>query len=339
MVHEALSHQRLDKMPRDEAAALLAVRRAEGLSDSEAQLLAEWLAADEANRQALAATDRTWQHFDQIEDNEILAAMRAHARAPRQRGWGLDPRMAAAAAILILIMATSLVFGPSLFRGPTREADPSVTLAWTRYASAHGAVRAIALSDGSVVTLDTESVVETRLAADTRAIRLVRGRALFEVAPDASRPFAVSAGGRRVVALGTRFEVDLGGSALRVKLLKGSVAVEPGAGGRAIVTLKPGQEFIAASGAEKVRSVDVAAGDPAWRRGLIDLDDVPLNAAAAQINRYSRDQIVISDPDVAAIRVSGQFRIGDAARFASTVAELHQVRVTRRRGKILLGKK
>ena len=54
------------------------------------------------------------------------------------------------------------------------------------------------------------------------------------------------------------------------------------------------------------------------------------------MNRYSQDRIVIRDSSVAGLRVSGQFRAGDADRFAEALGELHAVRAVRRPGEIEL---
>ena len=336
MVREALTFEQLGAMERDEAAALLVVRRSEGLTASEQDLLAEWLAADSSHAGALAAVERSWATFDDSDEDEILAAMRTHALAPQRRPWGNWPRIAAIAAALFLIVTTSLL----VFRSPApTPADQGAGAAagWTRYASVRGQVRTITLADGSLVTLDADSVADVRYVRGERAIRLTAGRALFDVTPDPERPFAVNAASRRVVALGTRFVVDLGGNALKVKLLKGRVAVEALKPGAATVGLNPGQEFIERGGAAAVRRFDLGGeNEPGWRRGFIDLDDLPMKEAVAEVNRYSRDQIVIRDPAVAAMRISGQFRAGDADRFAQTVAELRPVQVARHDGNIEL---
>lgn len=333
MLREALTLERLRAMAPDEAAALLAVRRVEGLTDSEAAMLADWQAADPVHAAALDAVERSWAGVERVRDDDLIAAMRARALAPRASVWRHWPRVAAAAAVIVLALVVSLSLFPSLFPG---QRGPE--LAWTSYESAPGQVRTVKLADGSVMTLDADSRAETRFLPDGRAVRLVRGRALFEVEPDAARPFAVTAASRRVVALGTRFEVDLGGGGLRVTLLKGKVAVEPVVAGPATVTLMPGQQFIEGGGATSVRAIALApTADPGWRHGLIDLDDVPLSQAAAEVNRYSRERIVIRDPAVAALRVSGQFRTGDADRFARTVADLHAVRIERHGDEIVLG--
>ena len=68
----------------------------------------------------------------------------------------------------------------------------------------------------------------------------------------------------------------------------------------------------------------------------MDFDDVTLAEAAVEVNRYSLQQIVVHDPAVAAMRVSGQFKAGEAERFAQTVAEMHSLRAVRRTNAIEL---
>jgi ferric-dicitrate binding protein FerR (iron transport regulator) len=68
-----------------EAAAYFVVRRSEGLTESEQQVLEAWLAADVSNREALASAEHVWQVFDELGDNEVLRVMRAHALALRPR--------------------------------------------------------------------------------------------------------------------------------------------------------------------------------------------------------------------------------------------------------------
>lgn len=328
MLREALTRDRLRAMAPDEAAALFVARRAEGLTPSETELFGDWLDMDEGHAAALRSADQAWDSFADAEGDEILAAMRAHALEPEVRRRSDWPRRLAVAAGVLLVLASSLFLLPSLKRGPTPGGDESRTL---QFASTTGQVRDIALPDGSQMTLDADSLVTARFEGNARSIQLVRGRALFAVKKDPSRPFAVTAATRRVVALGTRFEVGVAAGTLKVVLMEGHVAVEPLKPGPETVMLTPGQQFVERGGAVAVGALPGTGATPVeWRRGLVVLDDVPLAEAVAEIGRYSTDRIVIGDRRVAAMRVSGQFRAGDAERFARTVAEVHPLRVTRR---------
>ncbi len=62
----------------------------------------------------------------------------------------------------------------------------------------------------------------------------------------------------------------------------------------------------------------------AWKRGEALFDDVSLEQAVAEMNRYSRTPIVLIGGDaIARRRVSGLFRTGDNVGFARAVATLH----------------
>jgi transmembrane sensor len=336
MLREALTLDRLGELDPSEAAALFVARRAEGLTPSEEDLLAAWLAADAGHARALDRADRAWGAFADSEGDEILAEMRAHARASRPRPMVDWRRFAAIAAILVLVLGSGTVL---LTLNRPQGPGPGGQIAAIEYTSAPGQVREVKLADGSTMTLDGESKARARLGPAERAIELVQGRAFFEVEPDRSRPFSVTAAARRVVAIGTRFEVDLGADGLRVTLLHGRVDVAPLRANGRVFTLIPGQQFVEGAGGPLVQTAPTA-GDTAmgWNRGLIGLDDRPLAEAATQINRYSRNQIVIRDPAVGAMRISGQFRTGDAERFARTVAEVYPVRVIRHGNEIELAR-
>jgi transmembrane sensor len=84
-------------------------------------------------------------------------------------------------------------------------------------------------------------------------------------------------------------------------------------------------------GLRLVRNIGPSIGDKAgWRNGLLRFDDETLLEAIAEVNRYSRIQLVIRDPRIKAMRISGSFRAGDAEGFVETVAELRPVRPSRR---------
>jgi transmembrane sensor len=249
--------------------------------------------------------------------------MRAHARAPRARSWTQwRPAVAAAAAVFVAI-GVAWFFIP---RATTFE-----------YASARGEVKELQLPDGSSVTLDGESSMTGRFSTKSRSVDLQRGRALFSVAHDASRPFAVTAASRRIVAVGTRFDVYLMNDGLTVTLLEGRVNVESQDSTVPPVKLEPGQQYIERRGKIEIRTTGTTVESAvSWQKGLVNFDDLPLAEAVAIMNRYSPDQIVIRDAGIASLRVSGQFRAGESQRFAETLADMHGLRAVRQENRIEL---
>ncbi len=210
------------------------------------------------------------------------------------------------------------------------------------YATGVGEHRVVMLGDGSRMSLNTATKVRASLGSSQRLVEVEAGEALFEVAKDATRPFLVAAGGAEVKATGTAFLVRLQSSSqevstsLEVTLIEGQVVLRPQAGlvgvaaGAGPVVMIAGERVhidgaMAAPRTSKVR-VDRPGLDRAvaWTRGEASFDDVALNEAVAEMNRYSSKPIVMVYGDrLKALRVSGLFRTGDSASFARAVGALH----------------
>jgi len=300
-----------------------------------------WLAADPSHRQALADVRLALVTASEGAADPELMAMRTHALATRpERAWPLS-RSAAAVAAAILVSAgawwTLSAVAPSL-QGPPAGAqmqpgDPNAAL----YRTAVGERALITFPDGSVATLDTDSEIKVAYTGNERGVHLLRGQALFEVAKHKPTPFQVYAGRERVTAVGTTFNVRLDGggenSKVSVALLEGVVTVSPAAAvdrtaPRQSVTMAPGELLEAKAAAPLV----VVAADTervtSWRSGVLIFNDTPLAEAVAEMNRYTTRPIVLADPKLASLRISGVFKTGDPEHFAETVSEAFPVTVS-----------
>lgn len=328
MVREAVTTETLSKLQPRDAAALFIARRVDGLTDSEEQLLVGWLAKNESNRKAYESADRAWSELSVTKDVDIVAAMRAHALAARPKGFAAWRPAAAAAAVVLLVVGAAIVFQPDLnpWRQDSRHAP--VRQVVVSYESMRGQVRQLQLPDGSSMTLDADSTAVGRFSAAERSAQLQRGRALFEIFPDHSRPFTIDAAGHTILALGTRLDVNIVFSGITVTLLEGRVSITAKDSTALPVTLAPGQQFVERSGIVTVRDLGAAAQDEInWRGGHVHFDDQPLAEAAEVMNRYTQAHIVVDDPAIAALKVSGQFRAEDTQRFAATLAEKYKLRL------------
>jgi transmembrane sensor len=303
---------------------------------------AAWLEESQAHRDAWAQARRMWDIFDDADDSDLIAAL---ARAARQAGpepevatpW---PRMIAASITVVAVSAT-LIVGAQLgwLERPGRSAPaatnqaPSLTaIGRADYITGKDQKSIVDLPDGTRVTLDVDSAVDVAFADGRRDVRLLNGRAFFDVAHDRAHPFAVRAAGRVVTALGTQFDVRVTPDAVRVVLAEGSVSVAsvPGGVPAPVVKLAPGQAYAAqAGGAGKVSPANVDDA-LAWKQGVVEFRDQPLSEAVGLLNRYTRARIVIKDPKVAALRITGAFKTGDIKRFGRSVAQVLPVRMIAR---------
>lgn len=220
------------------------------------------------------------------------------------------------------------------------------------FATGVGEQRLVLLQDGTRLTLNTSTDVYVVLSKAQRRVAVQRGEVLFEVAKDSNRPFVVSMDDTEVTATGTSFVVRVEPSnssksgSLDVTLVEGQVIVQgSGTSGITAALAKPvvmaaGQRIrLHPHGPEAVASPPASTGMQidhpkleqllAWRRGEIVLDDVPLESAIAEMNRYSTVPIVLTGPPPAtAPRVGGVFSTASSASFARAVAKLHGLRLT-----------
>jgi transmembrane sensor len=266
-------------------------------------------------RAAYAGVERAWRKAGRLEgDPQIDRAVRqALARGARQGRPSARAWPAARAPAVLGLAATGAIAALFLLAWPQLQGRG--------YATGVGEQRLIQLEDGSRVRLDTQTRLRVTLTPHLRQIRLMAGQAYFEVAHDPNRPLVVVAGGTKVRAIGTRFDVRRDDGQVRVTLVQGLVEVSQGLGPAAPVRLRAGQQLIAGRSIGAPTAADTAAAT-SWTLGRIVFNAVPLRTAVAEVNRYSRRQIILKahGPDERA--VTGVFDSGDTAAFLAAVRDL-----------------
>jgi transmembrane sensor len=207
------------------------------------------------------------------------------------------------------------------------------------YRTAHGEQRAVRLDDGSVLHLNTDSIVHVNYSRAERRIEVKRGQILFKVVKDEQRPFRVTVGSTEVVAVGTEFDVRRARDDVFVTVVAGAVAVKKiasalsdvaaAAAVAAPVRLMAGQQArMSASKAVDIRPVDVRRA-VAWVQQIIMFDGETLQNVAAEFNRYGMTQLIIEDPRVATLRISGVFNAYDLDSFVLYLENLKGLEIHR----------
>lgn len=307
-----------------------------------------WLSLNAENRRAWERVERSWGAIDAVGIDTLRRALgpsagtSAHDRRtgrshPR---WPIGLALAAGLGAVITIPSVLLHGGISPFSSSAVPATASAfgTGPIHRYRSGKGERPKITLADGSILTLDGGTEILVRIAGDRRDVWLRRGRGMFDVAKDKSRPFVVRAADRQVTALGTSFSVRADPGAIKVVLAEGRVAIARVGSGAAKTdaVLHPGQMFAGTTGeAGKVQAADLSS-ELSWRQGLITLNDVPLAEAAREVNRYNDRLIELRGPDTPGLRVSGVFQVGAPDHFADLISQTLPVTVRHERSGIVV---
>ena len=241
-----------------------------------------------------------------------------------------------------------------------------------RYSTPIGGMESVPLRDGSNMTLNTASSVRVNLTPSERLIDLQQGEVFFKVAKDPTRPFVVRVGNKRVVAVGTQFSVRRDGDDIRVVVTEGTVRLESANTALSGGTGSGLKRTVGSSESAGVRPADgngssvtpVSTSLPAgtiarateedvlidkepvsqaeellsWRQGYLRFHDTTLAAAIAEFNRYNARRIMIDDPRVAAIRISGTFRPANYEAFVRLLGDGYSIRAEDKGDLILLTK-
>ncbi|MFD1786190.1 FecR family protein [Sphingomonas floccifaciens] len=285
---------------------------------------ARWQQANAANGDAFARVSARHDGIRALADAPEILSLRHQTLARLAMKRQADRRMKAATgvALAIALLATPFVAFRAGWFEPTRDvaAAPSVAARGEQtFRTAVGQRLALTLGDGSRVMLDTASRVRVNYAGPERLLALDEGQAWFEVAKDRTRPFVVRAGGQRVVAHGTAFDIRVMPGRTEVMLAEGRVTVDSGRAGDAGVAMQPNQLLVAAANGTLVSRVTDPERYTSWRSGVVTFDRVPLSQAVAEMNRYSDTKLSVADAATGRIVVSGGFAAGATDAFVEAL--------------------
>ena len=284
---------RIHEQAREQAEFWFARMQAEDCSAQARMAFRYWRTSSPQHAEAYRATEALWRSIGDVATDPGIRRLHAEtltetaplpSAAPRRRPY--RPVLVAAA----LIMAVT-----------------AGGLGWWSERNLHrtglGERLVVMLDDGSSMTLNTRTRVRVRYSEGERALELLSGEALFDVARDAARPFIVRAGDGSVVALGTRFQVRRDDDQLRVVLLEGRVAFEqPHA---EPLEMAPGEQIRVAEAKPAERRVVDTEAASSWTQGRMVFRATPLEEAIAEANRYARTRIRLADP--ARLDIRGQW--------------------------------
>ena len=294
-----------------EAARWFARHRADAEHPGDIAAFSSWSATPGA-RLAYDRVSQMWDAIGLLDGHPDLRAV-AEPVSSSRRWWPWAAGITAVAASLAVV-----VMGPIRLDAPGRPVEQVATL---HFASRVGERMPVALTDGSVVTLDTNSAIAVDMEPQRRLVTLTRGRAYFHVAKAPERPFVVRASGQSVVAVGTSFSVDAAAQGVEVVLVEGRVRVmrttESATGNR--VEMVAGDRLSVSRGGQLTLRRTDAARATAWLAGKLVFDEAPLRDVAAELNRYSTRKIVFADPATADRRISAVLGTGDIDSFVAAV--------------------
>lgn len=283
-----------------------------------------WLAQSPAHEIAYWRLETAWAR------TERLAALRRPGRETPAEARTRRPVLARIAVVIGLVVVAGL-FAANYFLRASEQV----------FATGVGGHKRVTLADGSLVELNTDTVLRIVSGRATRKAFLDRGEAYFRIAHDAGRPFIVFAGDHRVVDVGTAFVVRRDPQRLEVTLLEGRARFESlGPTASKAVDLTPGDEIVATTDrtARAHKPLAALANGLGWRHDVLVFDGTTLVDAAAEFNRYSRVKLVVADAKVSRLTINGTFRTDNLQAFVDATQVVLGINVIIHKDEIVISK-
>ena len=314
-----------------EQASIWIVRLQEGLNKQQQVQLSAWLEADNAHADKLLELATLWDDMGILKELAPLfdglrstVACQVKVSKPKQwlSGWAIVSGITVLGAMVLFLLPASTNYAPPPSEIVVLSDTPQVKskVAAQHYQTEVGEHTETLLSDGSLLTLNTNSHVVVEFNDHSRNIKLIDGEVHFAVAKDPSRPLSVMVNGKTVQAVGTAFSVRKSASnKLVVAVDEGKVAVfdqlgvANGKNLRLTSALQAGDVLTIVDNTQNVvRLEDTEMEDRlAWRQGMIVISDDTLDSVIGEFSRHTKQKVLLADKRLGDIRVAGYFRLGD----------------------------
>jgi transmembrane sensor len=216
-----------------------------------------------------------------------------------------------------------------------------------------GEVRHVSLTDGSAISLNTNTELQVTFSEQERFVRLVRGEAFFDVAHDAARPFVIDTGEQRIRVLGTQFNVRMreDEAILQIAVVQGRVSVQAQREGLLTASVEIENEDsanenllnagdIGAFGSEsKIVSqndIHYVSATQSWRHGVFRFENESLEQVVNELNRYRNRKIHILDAEVNILRISGVFHLKNGENILLALESSLPIRIERQNDNVFV---
>lgn len=188
----------------DEQAAVWITKLDRGLTSAEHQALQDWLDND-ANKQAFLMMASTWDKVDSL--SQLASLFQPTIQKNQRKKFTQKPLTLAASVMLCVLCLWSYSSGLLRLDSDVNQIASQQVSTEKVYQTAVGQHSTINLTDGSVLTINTNSLVKISFTHSQRLINLIKGEIFIDVAHDKNRPLSVIVNDTVFQAVGTAFNV------------------------------------------------------------------------------------------------------------------------------------
>jgi len=296
-----------------------------GLTKEEESELDSWLSRSTANYQLFMELAQLWDNMEALSRlSDLFPESQPARRYPSNRVLSVSA-VAASVVVGIFLFAALQMQDIAIWKFTPVTDSHSYDTAVGEYATHQ-------LSDGSTITLNTNSRVRVNYTASERLLMLDRGEVHVKVAHDSDRPLSVAVGNKVVRAVGTEFNVEITeDKSIELVVTDGVVMVGVlDASDEQISSATPqilsqpstivgaGERVLISANGQNTDSItpesierDEIAVKLSWREGNLIFRGESLEEAVYEVGRYTAVEFVFLDEGTREVRVAGLFKAGD----------------------------
>ncbi|MGQ0648002.1 MAG: FecR family protein [Gemmatimonadaceae bacterium] len=289
--------ERIARQLAGEASELERAEFGRWLANPEAKALFDGSARDwSASALPEVNVDRAWSRLQSRLSEASLGEAHVIPIAGKRRWWRDSGMLVRAAAVGFVLVAGGVMWSRLRTETPGDLPAGSASIAVATKVAERTKLN---LPDGTAVELAAASTLRTveGYGDSVREVELT-GEAVFLVTHDASRPFRVRTASALIEDLGTRFVVRaVGEEPVRVAVSEGSVSVRKhGAAADKHVVLQARDVAVLSDTGDVLvsRGVNVERYS-AWTSGLLVFNNIPLEEAIADLERWHDIEFEVSD--------------------------------------------
>ncbi len=316
-----------DMLIQQEAQAWVVRLDSRQVTDDDAQAFRLWCARSRAHATAFNQARSVWSAMRPAAMQlKVQDARHETAVDTRRRGRRAFLGGAVAASVAYLAFRPPLDLWPSL-------GDVASGLS-VDYQTGTGEQRGLAMSDGVVVQLNTQTRmnVQASTANDTQ-LELLSGEAEIQTAAGIPALITVVAGGGTVSAQHAKFNIRYTGKDVCVTCLQGRVQV-----GQAIhrATLDAGQQLTYRDNTFGVPQAANTNSVTAWRQRMLVFNQVALSEVVAEVNRYRPGKLILRSEELGRSKVQASFSLDRLDDVIALIRDAYGADVTQLPGGIVL---
>lgn len=315
-----------------------------GLTESEKADFQKWLHEQPDNLSYILKAAKMW---DKMDDLERLADIFPKSHAKKRKApitWG-----ALAASLLLMLMLSLHHYGGDFLQQD--ELLQAYALEST-YQTNVGEIDTISLPDGSVLALNTNTIVNMKYTNSVRVLELTKGEINIHVAHDASRPLSVLVNGKVIQAVGTVFNIEARKNLTELIVTDGKVLVENKSTNQyksdiANKKVSLPKTSLAVSKGEKIDlrknmnqetpeniiklSPEDIISSLAWQDEKLIFRGEKLSHVIAEINRYTDTKISLdNNENLKNLNVIGVFKTGEIVDLLDQFKKNFKIKYTRK---------